>query len=165
MEALDYVIDTYSYVDPERLAILGGSYGGWMTNWAVGHSDRFKAAVTMRSISNWYSMHGTSDIAYNEHDIGWGKAAWEDPEKIMDKSPIKYIENIKTPLLIIHSENDFRCPIEQGEQLYVGLKKLGRTTEFVRFPDEFHGLSRTGQPKHRIERLQHILRWFDRYLK
>lgn len=165
MEAIDYVIETYDYVDPERLGILGGSYGGWMTNWAVGHTDRFKAAVTMRSISNWYSMHGTSDIAYNEHDIGWGKEPWEDPELVLSKSPITYIENIHTPLLIIHSENDFRCPIEQGEQLYVGLKKLGRTTEFVRFPDEFHGLSRNGQPKHRIERLQHILRWFDNYLK
>ena len=165
MEALDYVIKTYEYVDSERLGILGGSYGGWMTNWALGHTDRFKAGVTMRSISNWYSMHGTSDIAYNEEDIGWGKEPWDDPELVLSKSPITYIENIHTPLLIIHSENDFRCPIEQGEQLYVGLKKLGRTTEFVRFPDEFHGLSRTGQPKHRVERLQHILRWFDRYLR
>jgi acylaminoacyl-peptidase len=165
MEALDYVIENYDYVDPERLGILGGSYGGWMTNWALGHTDRFKAAVTMRSISNWYSMHGTSDIAFNEHDIGWGKEPWEDPELILSKSPITYIEDIHTPLLIIHSENDFRCPIEQSEQLYVGLKKLGRTTEFIRFPDEFHGLSRSGQPKHRIERLQHILRWFDTHLK
>ncbi|MHA2173094.1 MAG: S9 family peptidase [Candidatus Kariarchaeaceae archaeon] len=165
MVALDYVIENYDYVDSNRLGILGGSYGGWMTNWAVGHTNRFKAAVTMRSISNWYSMHGTSDIAFNEHDIGWGKEPWEDPELILSKSPITYIENINTPLLIIHSENDFRCPIEQGEQLYVGLKKLGRTTEFIRFPDEFHGLSRTGQPKHRIERLQHILRWFDTHLK
>jgi dipeptidyl aminopeptidase/acylaminoacyl peptidase len=165
MEALDYVIENYDYVDHNRLGILGGSYGGWMTNWAVGHTNRFKAAVTMRSISNWYSMHGTSDIAFNEHDIGWGKEPWKDPNLILSKSPITYIENIHTPLLIIHSENDFRCPIEQGEQLYVGLKKLGRTTEFIRFPEEFHGLSRTGQPKHRIERLQHILRWFDIHLK
>jgi len=165
MEALDYVIENYDYVDPERLGILGGSYGGWMTNWALGHTDRFKAAVTMRSISNWYSMHGTSDIAFNEHDISWGKEPWEDPELVLSKSPITYIEDIHTPLLIIHSENDFRCPIEQSEQLYVGLKKLGRTTEFIRFPDEFHGLSRSGQPKHRIERLQHILRWFDIHLK
>lgn len=165
MEAVDYVIEKYDFVDPERLGVLGGSYGGWMTNWVVGHTDRFKAAVTMRSITNWYSMHGTSDIAYNEHDIGWGKEPWKDPQLILEKSPITYIENINTPILIIHSENDFRCPIEQGEQLYMGLKKLGRTTEFVRFPDEFHGLSRNGQPKHRIERLQHILRWFDRYLK
>jgi dipeptidyl aminopeptidase/acylaminoacyl peptidase len=165
LEAVDYVAENYDFVDSERLGVLGGSYGGYMTNWIVGHTDRFKAAVTMRSISNWYSMHGTSDIAYNEHDVGWGKDPWEDPQRILEKSPITYIDNIHTPLLIIHSENDFRCPIEQGEQLYMGLKKLGRTTEFVRFPDEFHGLSRTGQPKHRVERLQHILRWFDRYLK
>jgi len=168
MEATDHVIESYPYVDPERFGVLGGSYGGFMTNWIVGHTDRYRAAVTMRSISNWYSFHGTSDIGWMTlptHELVNGKDPWDDLELCMEKSPITYIKNMVTPLLIIHSENDHRCPMEQGEQLYIALKKLGRTTEFIRFPDEPHGLSRTGKPKHRQERLRHIVRWFDRYLK
>jgi dipeptidyl aminopeptidase/acylaminoacyl peptidase len=168
MEATDYIIENYPYVDPERVGVLGGSYGGFMTNWIVGHTDRYKAAVTQRSISNWYSFHGTSDIGWMTlptHELINGKDPWDDLELCMEKSPITYVKNIKTPLLIIHSEADYRCPMEQGEQLFIALKKLGKTTEFVRFPDEPHGLSRTGKPKHRVERLQHIVRWFDRYLK
>jgi dipeptidyl aminopeptidase/acylaminoacyl peptidase len=167
MEATDHVIENYDYVDPERVGVLGGSYGGFMTNWIVGHTDRYKAAVTQRSISNWYSFHGTSDIGWMTlptHELVNGKDPWDDLELCMEKSPITYVKNMVTPLLIIHSENDYRCPMEQGEQLFIALKKLGRTVEFVRFPDEPHGLSRTGKPKHRVERLQHIIRWFDRYL-
>ncbi|UCD44653.1 MAG: S9 family peptidase [Candidatus Bathyarchaeota archaeon] len=165
MEAVDHVTGAYHYVDGDRLGILGGSYGGYMTNWVVGHTDRFKAAVTMRGISNWYSMMGTSDIGWQDHDVSWGKNAWENLDEIMSKSPISYLGNVTTPLLIIHSENDFRCPVEQDEQMFIGLKKQGKETEFVRFPDESHGLSRGGKPKHRLERLRHIVRWFDRYLK
>jgi dipeptidyl aminopeptidase/acylaminoacyl peptidase len=168
MEATDYVIENYDYVDAERFGVLGGSYGGFMTNWIVGHTDRYKAAVTQRCISNWYSFHGTSDIGWMTlptHELVNGKDPWDDLELCMEKSPITYVKNMTTPLLIIHSENDHRCPMEQGEQLYIALKKLGRTTEFVRFPDEPHGLSRMGKPKHRQERLQHFVRWFDRYLK
>jgi len=165
MEAVDHVTGAYPYVDGDRLGILGGSYGGYMTNWVVGHTDRFRAAVTMRSISNWYSMLGTSDIGWRDHDVSWGKNAWENLDEIMRKSPISYLGNVTTPLLIIHSENDFRCPVEQDEQMFIGLKKQGKETEFVRFPDESHGLSRGGKPKHRLERLRHIVRWFDRYLK
>ena len=168
MEATDYVIENYDFVHPDRFGVLGGSYGGFMTNWIVGHTDRYKAAVTMRCISNWYSFHGTSDIGWMTlptHELINGKDPWDDLELCMEKSPITYVKNMVTPLLIIHSENDYRCPMEQGEQLYIALKKLGRTTEFVRFPGEPHGLSRTGKPKHRKERLQHIVRWFDRYLK
>ncbi|MBC8223572.1 S9 family peptidase [Candidatus Bathyarchaeota archaeon] len=168
MEATDHVIENYGFVDPERFGVLGGSYGGFMTNWIVGHTDRYKAAITMRSISNWYSFHGTSDIGWMTlptHELVNGKDPWDDPKLCMEKSPITYVKNMVTPMLIIHSEEDHRCPMEQGEQLYIALKKLGRTTEFVRFPDEPHGLSRDGKPKHRRERLQHIVRWFDRYLK
>ncbi|MFP3952182.1 MAG: S9 family peptidase [Candidatus Bathyarchaeia archaeon] len=167
MEATDYVIENYDYIDPDRVGVLGGSYGGFMTNWIIGHTNRYKAAVTQRSISNWYSFHGTSDIGWMTlptHELINGKDPWEDHELCMEKSSITYVENMETPLLIIHSENDYRCPIEQGEQLYIALKKLDKTVEFVRFPDEPHGLSRTGKPKHRLERLQHIIRWFDRHL-
>jgi dipeptidyl aminopeptidase/acylaminoacyl peptidase len=165
MEAVEHVVENYDFVNPERLGVLGGSYGGYMTNWIVGHTDRFKAAVTMRSISNWYSLIGTSDIGWRDHDVSWGRHPWENLEEIMGKSPISYLGNVVTPLFIIHSENDFRCPVEQDEQLFVGLKSQGKTAEFVRFPDEPHGLPRMGQPRHRLERLRHIVRWFDRYLK
>ena len=160
-----YVIETYPYVDDAHLGIAGGRYGGFMTNWVVGHTDRFKAAVTMRSITHWYSNWGTSDISYRGHSITWGKNPWDNVEELLKKSPITYVKNVNTPLLIIHSENDYRCPMGQDELLFTALKKLGKTTEFIRFPDEPHGLSRTGKPKHRVERLQHIIRWFDRYLK
>jgi dipeptidyl aminopeptidase/acylaminoacyl peptidase len=168
MEATDYVIENYDFIDPKRFGVLGGSYGGFMTNWIVGHTDRYKAAITMRSISNWYSFHGTSDIGWMTlptHELINGSDPWDNLELCMEKSPISYVKNITTPLLIIHSEEDYRCPMEQGEQLYIALKKLDRTTEFVRFPGEPHGLSRSGKPKHRIERIQHIVRWFERYLK
>ena len=168
MEAVDYVIKTYPFVDPDRLGVAGGSYGGFMTNWVIGHTDRFKAAVTMRSISNWYSFHGSSDIGWMHlptHELGWGKNPWDNLQVIMEKSPITYVKNIKTPLLILHSEEDYRCPMEQAEQLFIALKKLSRIVELVRTPSESHELSRAGKPKHRVERLQHIVRWFDTYLK
>ena len=168
MEAVDYVCKTYRFVDPDRVGVAGGSYGGFMTNWIVGHTDRFKAAVSMRGISNWYSFHGASDIGWMSlpsHEMGWGKDPWDNLDVIMEKSPITYVKNIKTPLLILHSEEDYRCPMEQAEQLFTALKKLKKTVEFVRFPGENHELSRSGKPKHRIERLQHIVRWFDMYLR
>jgi len=168
MEAVDYVVKTYPFVDGEKLGVAGGSYGGFMTNWVVGHTDRFKAAVSMRSISNWYSFHGSSDIGWMSlptMELSEGKDPWDNLQMVMEKSPITYIKNMKTPLLIIQSEEDYRCPIEQAEQLFAGLKKLKRTVEFVRFPGESHELSRSGKPKHRVERLQHIVRWFDTYLK
>jgi dipeptidyl aminopeptidase/acylaminoacyl peptidase len=151
-------------IDPERIGVLGGSYGGILTNWLLGHSDRFKAAVTMRSCSNYISMYGTDDISFSTNVHSFGVDLFEDPELYWRLSPIVYVENMHTPLLIIHSELDYRCPIEQSEQLFISLKRLGRTTEFVRFPNESHGLSRTGKPVHRIERLQKITDWFGRWL-
>lgn len=153
------------WVDAERLGVAGGSFGGFMTNWIVGHTDRFKAAVTMRCVSNLLSFFGTSDIGYTFIETQFQTEPWENVERLLHYSPITYAKNITTPLLILHSECDYRCPIEQGEQLFVTLKKLGRETEFVRFPDEDHNLSRSGKPAHRAERLRHILRWFDRYLQ
>lgn len=164
MEAVDYIQKTYSFIDPGRLGVMGVSYGGYMTNWIVGHTDRFKAAVALNSMSNLYSGTGTSDIDYMDHSVTAGKNPWEDVKYFMEKSPISYIENITTPLLLIHSEQDYRCPIDNAEQLFTGLKKLRRTVEFVRFPGS-HGFGRMGKPKHRVERLQHIVRWFDRYLR
>ncbi|GAA0459367.1 S9 family peptidase [Alkalibacillus silvisoli] len=164
MSGVDYVLRQYDWIDENRLGVTGGSYGGFMTNWIVGHTDRFKAAVTQRSISNWISFRGVSDIGYYFND--WQiKADFNDLNKMWKHSPIAYVDEIKTPIKIIHNEHDFRCPIEQAEQLYVALKYQKKETEFVRFPESDHNLSRTGKPNLRIERLNHIVSWFDQYLK
>ncbi len=164
MRATDHALAAYPWIDPERLGVAGGSYGGFMTNWIVGHTQRFRAAVTMRSISNAYSQWGTSDLAYLKGFWEYPGDPWEFPGFYLERSPITYVRQMRTPLLILHSENDLRCPIEQGEQLFVALKKQGTPTLFARFPGESHDLSRSGQPKHRTERLRHILAWFGSYL-
>ncbi len=153
------------YVDPERMGVTGGSYGGYMTNWIIGHTDRFQAAVTQRSVSNLISMYGSSDYNWSFQEEFGDQPPWENLENYWRQSPMKYIGQAKTPTLIIHSEQDMRCPIEQDEQIFVALKRLGVDTEMVIFPEEPHGLSRGGRTDRRIERLKHILRWFDRYLK
>jgi dipeptidyl aminopeptidase/acylaminoacyl peptidase len=164
MAGVDAAIAGNAWIDPARLGVLGGSFGGYMTNWIVSHNDRFRAAVTMRCVSNLFSFFGTSDIGFIFMEMQFETEPWDDLAKLLKYSPITYVQNIHTPLLILHSEEDYRCPIEQGEQLFISLKKLGRTTEFVRFPDEDHNLSRGGKPAHRAERLRHIVRWFAEYL-
>ncbi len=152
------------YVDAKRLGVTGGSYGGYMTNWIVGHTHRFRAAITGRSVVNLVSFFGSSDFGFDDYRE-FGCQPWEDWMRLLKMSPIYYVKNIKTPLLILHNENDLRCHIEQAEQLFAALKFLKRKVEFVRFPEEFHGLSRTGRPDRRIERLNRIASWFKRYLK
>ncbi|TDQ36776.1 S9 family peptidase [Aureibacillus halotolerans] len=163
MELVDDALATYNWIDKTRIGLTGGSYGGFMTNWAIGHTDRFKAAVTQRSISNWVSFYGVSDIGYyfTEWQI---KSDLDDVETLWNHSPLKYVDQMQTPLLIMHGENDDRCPIEQAEQLYIALKRKGRTTTFIRFPKATHNLSRTGHPHLRIARLDAIGEWFDEYL-
>lgn len=151
-------------IDPQRLGVAGGSYGGYLTNWIVGHTDRFKAAVSERSVTNLYSFYGTSDIGWSFAEFEVGGTPQENAPAYLERSPITYAGRITTPLLILHSENDLRCPIEQAEQLFAALRRRGRTVQFVRFPDEDHNLSRSGQPRHRIERLQRIAGWFERFL-
>jgi dipeptidyl aminopeptidase/acylaminoacyl peptidase len=158
-------IERKPYIDKKRMGVTGGSYGGYMTVWVIGHTNRFTAAVTQRCVSNLVSMWGSSDLNWIFQEVLNDKPPFEDLDKFWNHSPIKYIGNAKTPTLVIHSENDLRCPIEQGEQVFVALKKLGVDTEMVRFPGEFHGLSRNGRTDRRIARLNHILRWFDKYLK
>lgn len=159
----DYVA-AMPYVDPDRMGVTGGSYGGYMTVWIIGHTTRYKAAVTQRCVSNLVSMWGSSDFNWAFQIELNNKPPFEDLQKFWDHSPIKYIGNAKTPTLVIHNEMDLRCPIEQGEQVFVALKKLGVESEMVRFPDEFHGLSRSGRTDRRIARLNHIADWFKRYL-
>ncbi|GAA3407326.1 S9 family peptidase [Paenibacillus hodogayensis] len=164
LAGVDYVIKHDPNADETRLGVTGGSYGGFLTNWIVGHTNRFRAAVTQRSISNWLSFYGTSDIGYFFAEEEIGGSPWRDTEAFWRQSPIAYAEAVKTPLLILHGENDLRCPIEQAEQLYAALKKLGKTTQFVRFPESSHELSRKGHPQLRIERLNRIAGWFKSYL-
>jgi len=153
------------YIDRARMGVTGGSYGGYMTNWIIGHTDRFRAAVTQRSISNRISGWGSKDFNWHFQQMFDNQPPWEAVERYWEASPLKYLGNAKTPTLVIHSQQDLRCPLEQGEQVFVALKVLGVDTELVLFPDEPHGLSRGGRTDRRVVRLQHILRWFDRYLK
>jgi len=162
LAAVDHVVGLGG-IDGKRVGITGGSYGGFITNWMLGTTDRFTVGVTDRSICNMISMYGTDDIALVSLDPDLG-TPWDNVERYWDQSPLKYVAKVTAPVLIIHSENDYRCPMEQAEQWFIALKRLGRTVEFVRFPDESHGLSRNGGPKHRVERLERTLSWFERYL-
>jgi dipeptidyl aminopeptidase/acylaminoacyl peptidase len=163
MGAVDALL-AKGYVDETRMGVTGGSYGGYLTNWIIGHTDRFKAAVTQRCVSNLYSMIGTSDIGFNFGVYEFGGTPWADTDILLKHSPISYVDKMMTPLLIIHNEQDLRCPIEQAEQLYTFLKMQGRDVAMVRIPGEDHNLSRTGTPSRRLARLHHMLAWFDRHL-
>lgn len=153
------------YIDEKRIGVTGGSYGGFMTNWLVGHTDLFKTAITDRCVTNLVSDFGSSDFGWSFADDELETTPWDDVERYRHMSPITYVNNIHTPLLILHSEQDLRCNIEQAEQLFTALKYLGRDVLFVRFEGQSHGLSRGGHPKLRVERLQWILNWFEKYLK
>ncbi|WP_210364638.1 S9 family peptidase [Bacillus sp. REN3] len=164
MDAVDFALEQYDFIDKDRLGVTGGSYGGFMTNWIVGHTDRFKAAATQRSISNWISFYGVSDIGYyfTEWQI---KADLNDHETLWKHSPLAYADKIDTPLLILHSEKDYRCPIEQAEQMFIALKRQGKTAKLIRFPESNHELSRSGKPDLRLKRLEYLAGWFNEYLK
>lgn len=153
------------WVDPERMAIMGGSYGGYMTAWAVGHTDRFRCAITDRLVGNLHSMSGTCDFAW-QHGKTWKGNAWDDPSDLWRCSPLAYAGQINTPLLIIHSDGDLRCPVGQAEELFAALRAQRKTVEMVRYPAESsHGMSRNGPPDLRLDRLRRNLAWLDRNLK
>lgn len=162
MAALDHAI-SLGGIDASRLGITGGSYGGYLTNWAITQTNRFRAAVTARSTCNRYSQFGTSDVGFGNGEYEFPGNPWDNPDGYLQRSPITYVRNVQTPVLLIHSEQDLRCPIEQGEQWYTALKWLRKEATFVRFPNENHELSRSGQPRHRTERLNHILDWFKKF--
>ena len=165
MAVVDAAVERFDdVIDVDRLGVLGGSYGGFMTSWIIGHTDRFKAACSERACNNLFTFAHTSDIGASFPAGYIGSSHLDDPEEFLRQSPVTYYRDMATPLLILHSENDLRCPIEQAEDLFVRLKMTGRDVEFVRFPGESHELSRTGAPKHRIERLELILDWFARKL-
>jgi len=153
------------YVDSNRMGVTGGSCGGQLTNWIVGHTERFKCAVSQRSISNFISALGTSDLGPEGTLEDTRADPWNNLEEVWRMSPIAYVRNVKTPLLIIHSDQDHRCAIEQAEQLFAALRWLGREVVFAWFEGEGHNLSRIGKPANRIARIWLIINWFNRYLK
>lgn len=162
MHFADLVMEKYPQIDKQNVFVTGGSYGGFMTNWIIGHTDRFKRACSQRSIANWISMWGTTDIGYyfatdqTDGDV-WDKVGFE---KMWNQSPLKYADKVKTPTLFIHSNEDYRCYHVEGIQMYTALKVHGIESRLVLFKGENHELSRSGLPKHRIRRLQEIRNWF-----
>jgi dipeptidyl aminopeptidase/acylaminoacyl peptidase len=164
MAGLDAAL-TEGWVDPDRLGVAGGSYGGYMTNWAVGHTDRFKAAITMRCVSNFATLFGTGDLDWILPIDDMNAVPWKDLDRLMERSPITYVERMTTPLLILHSDQDLRCPISEGEQLFTALKLLGREVRMVRFEGQSHDLSRNGHPRSRVIRLRHIVSWFISHIR
>lgn len=164
MAAMD-TVEKLPYVDTTRLAAAGGSYGGFMVTWIVGHTNRFRCAITERGVSNRHSAVGTTDNPPMP-DGYWSGNIWDQPERLWAQSPLRFAGNIHTPLLIIHSEGDLRCPIGQAEQLYSALMRLKQEVTFLRYPAETsHGLSRNGPPDLRVDRLERITKWLDQYLK
>ena len=159
MAGVDHVIDM-GVADPDQMAIMGGSYGGFMTFWAVTQTDRFKAAIGHAAISDWYSFYGQTDIPFLL-EFGFAGLPWEAVETFERWSPIRFAENVTTPLLITHGERDLRVPITQGEQYFRTLKKMGKTTEFLRYPRAGHGIT---EPRHRIHLDGEQDAWFRRYL-
>lgn len=152
-------------VDPKRMGVMGGSYGGYMTNWVIGHTRAFRAAITDRCVSNLVSMAGNSDYL-TIPDLYWPGNAWDQPEAQWNASPLKYLGKCRTPTLIIHSEGDLRCNIEQAEQVHAVLTLQGVPVRFVRYPRETsHGMSRSGPPDLRLHRLGEILAWWEKWLK
>jgi len=164
MGVVDTALERYDFIDGERLGVLGGSYGGYMTSWIVSHTNRFKAAISERAVNNLVSMYGSSDV-------GWvfkgyhGEFVHDAVDKYLEISPWTYAKQIETPLLILHSEQDLRCNVEQAEVMFTTLRLLGKEVELVRFPGESHELTRSGNPVHRVQRFELVLEWFDRFLK
>ena len=163
MAGVDTVLKRNPWIDQERLGVTGGSYGGFMTNWILGHTTRFKAAVTLRSVSDFISDEGTRDGAYG-HEEDFKGILFDNFDQYWGASPLKYAKNVKTPTLILHSDNDYRVPLEQGEQWFRALKHFGVNAELVIFPRENHNLTRTGEPKHLVESMNWQVYWFERFL-
>ncbi len=165
MDYLDGILERYPAIDPKRLGVTGGSYGGYMTNWIIGHTDRFAAAVSQRSISDWVTFEYTAIRGYYHSIYKHGTRAGENPDLLWDCSPLKYAERSTTPTLFIHSDNDHVCWLSEGLTMFAALKTAGCPAQICIFHGENHELSRSGKPTNRIRRMDEILNWFQTYLK
>ncbi|MDR2655310.1 MAG: S9 family peptidase [Oscillospiraceae bacterium] len=164
IQFLDEILKKYSDIDVARLGVAGGSYGGFMTNWIIGHTDKFKAAVSQRGISSWQSMETISDIGYFFSPDQTGIDIFGNKDELWAQSPLSYSPNCKTPTLFIHSEEDYRCYMVESLQMFSALKRHGIDTKICLFRGENHELSRSGKPESRIRRMQEIIGWIDRYV-
>ena len=165
MKFTDVVLERYPAIDQQRVGVTGGSYGGFMTNWIIGHTNRFKAAASQRSIANWISFAHTSDIGEFFTKDQQQADTWESVEELWWHSPLKYANQVKTPTLFIHSNEDYRCPYSEGLQMYSALVEHGIEARLCMFKGENHELSRSGKPKHRVKRLEEITNWMQQHLK
>ena len=164
MAGVDEVLKR-GYVDEKRMGVTGGSGGGLLTNWTVTQTNRFAAAVSQRSVADWYSFWNTADFTLFT-PTWFRKNPYQDPEEFLSRSPVRYVEKIQTPMMFIEGEEDYRTPPGQGgEAMFRALKAEKKTAVMVNFPGENHELSRSGKPSHRIERLRHIANWFDKYVQ
>ncbi|MFC3477698.1 S9 family peptidase [Halobacterium litoreum] len=150
------------YVDAENAFVTGGSFGGFMTAWAVGHTDFFAGAVAQRGVYDLSGFYGSTD-AYKLVEGDFGTVPWDEPEFLWEQSPVAHVENVDTPTLVVHAENDYRTPANTAELFYLSLRKQGVDTRMVRYPREGHELSRSGEPGHVVDRIERIARWFDGY--
>ncbi len=167
MAGIDAALKTGAF-DPARLGITGISYGGFMTNWALGHTDRFKAGVAVNGVSSFFSMYGISDMTAQWFTGEFDGPYWTSEEqwrRYRHHSPITYVDRITAPLLLIQSENDYRCPIEEGTQLFTALRMLKRPVELIRVPGASHVICATGTPHQRFMETALMMDWFERYLK
>ncbi len=165
MKAVDAALAKYPQIDPERMGVIGTSYGGTMANWIIGHTGRFKCAVAQRSLCNLISAMGVSRDGYSAILPDSGASPWKDAEKLWSMSPLKYAREIATPLLLIHADGDREYPVSEAEQLFNALRFLGGEVRLFRIKNERQSLSRLWRPRMRIRRLEILLEWFDRYLK
>ncbi len=163
MKLVDVLLDRYDWIDSDKLFLTGGSHGGFLTNWIVSQTPRFRAAVTQRSVSSWVSEAGTQQYPPRRMQQEFGGSLWSNWDLYWDRSPLKHAHRVKTPTLIIHSDQDMICPIGQAEEWFYALKTLGVPTEMVIFRGENHSLSRSGTPVNLVERLRRIIGWFERY--
>lgn len=161
---LDSALRDTADLDPQRVGVLGGSYGGLVVTWLLASTDKFRAGWAERGPYNLFSLAGTNDESPWFFDTYLGTTQVEDPAAYWAPSPLRVAAGITDPLVIVHSEEDRRCPIQQAEELFMALKLLGREVEFIRFPGEGHGLTRTGSPVHQLQRMDLMLDWFSRWL-
>ena len=164
MAGVDW-LEARPYVDEDRLGITGGSGGGLLTLWAITRTDRFAVAAAQRSVTNWHSFVGTADMNHFFVQRWFPTEPWEDPMAYLERSPLNDVDQVDTPTLLIHSEEDWRTPLEQTRQFYAQLRMQQKPARMVIFPEASHGLSRTGRPGQRITRIDHLLDWFDEYLE
>jgi dipeptidyl aminopeptidase/acylaminoacyl peptidase len=165
MRFVDVALEKYNFIDAHRVGVTGGSYGGFMTNWIIGHTDRFKAAVSQRSISNWISKFCTTEIGYFFVNDQISGTPWDNQEGLWKQSPLKYADKVKTPTLFIHSEEDYRCWLAEGIQMFTALKYHGVESRLCMFRGENHELNRSGKPKHKLRNLKEMTDWFESHLK